>query len=151
MALVVIPTAFISISWLLGIRTDSSVPNVFDLLPFALLFSVPAAFVAFALLAPLAIATDRALRGRTPRLLNIMLGGALGLAAFTLFVAGSVWLRLPTPFSPNSMIAGGASLDTLHRILTAPQTASLTALFVVSGMLVGLGLRHNRAATVRPA
>src|SRR5918994_5423223 len=77
-ALVVIPTAFISISWLLGIRTDSSVPNVFDLLPFALLFSVPAAFVAFALLAPLAIATDRALRGRTPRLLNIMLGGALG-------------------------------------------------------------------------
>ena len=151
LALVVIPTAFVSIAWMLGISTDSSVPNVFDLIIlFIFMFSVPAAFVAFALLAPLAIATDRVLRGRMPRLMNIMLGGALGLAAFTLFVAGSVLLRLPTPFSPDSMIAGGASLNTLHRILTAPQTTPLLAVFVVSGLLIGLGLRH-REATVRPA
>lgn len=151
-ALVVIPTAFISISWMLGgPGRDSSVPNVFDLFPFAFFFMVPAAIVVFALLVPLAISTDRMLRGRTPRLLNIILGGALGVAAFTLFFGGSALLQIPTPFTPRRMIAGGVSLNTLYGILVAPQaTPLLTPLaVVVSGMLVGLGLRH-RAATVRP-
>ena len=152
-ALVVMPTAFISISWMLGgPGRDSSVPNVFDLFPFAFFFMVPAAILVFALLVPLAIATDRTLRGRTPRLLNIALGGALGVAAFTLFFLGSALLQIPTPFSSRRMIADGVSLNTLYGILAAPQTAPLlTPLAVVAGgMLVGLGLRH-RAASARSA
>jgi hypothetical protein len=145
--LVVIPTALIAIGWLLGgPGRDSSVPNVFDLFPFAFFFMVPAAIVTFALLVPLAIAADLGLRGRTTRVMNVVVGGTLGFAAFTMFVAGSVWLRFPTPFSPNSMIGDGASFSTLHRIVTAPFTAAILVLFVVSGMLLGLGLRHRAAA-----
>jgi hypothetical protein len=149
-ALVTIPTAFISMSWMLGIITDSSVPNVFDLFPFAFLFSLPAAIVVFALLVPFALAADHGLRGRTTRTMNIALGAALGIMTFAVFFAGSALLRLPTPFTPRRIIADGASLDTLSRMLTAPQAAAIVAMFVVSGMLVGLGLRH-RAAAVRPA
>ncbi|HET9362060.1 MAG TPA: hypothetical protein VFO58_20050 [Vicinamibacterales bacterium] len=143
MALVAIPTAVVSISWMLGITRDSSVPNVFDLaILFIFMLPVPAAIAVFALLAPLAITTDHVLRGRTTRLINVVLGAALGVAAYTLYFAGSALLRLPTPFTPRRMIADGASLDTLYRILTAPQTAGILAFFVVSGMLVGLGLRR---------
>lgn len=153
LALVVIPTTVVSVAWMLGISTDSSVPNVFDLaILFIFMLPAPAAIVVFALLVPLAIATDRTLRGRTPRLLNITVGGALGVAAFTLFVVGSALLQIPTPFTPRRMIAGGVSLNTLYGILAAPQTTLLLTplAVVVSGMLVGLGLRH-RAATIRPA
>ena len=152
-ALVAIPTVVVSVAWMLGITTDSSVPNVFDLaILFIFMLPVPAAIVVFALLVPLAIATDRTLRGRTPRLLNITLGGALGVAAFTLFFAASALLQIPTPFTPRRMIAGGVSLNTLYGILAPPQTTPLLTplAVVVSGMLVGLGLRH-RAAPVRPA
>ena len=150
-ALVVIPTTVVSVAWMLGITTDSSVPNVFDLaILFLFMLPVPAALVVFALLVPLAIAADRSLRGRTPRLLNIILGGALGVAAFTLFFVGSALLQIPTPFTPRRMIAGGVSLNTLYGIVAPQATPLLTPLaVVVSGMLVGLGLRH-RAATVRP-
>lgn len=151
-ALVAIPTTVVSVAWMLGISTDSSVPNVFDLaMLFIFMLPVPAAIVVFALLVPLAIATDHALRGRTTRLINIVLGAALGVAAFGLYFVGSALLQFPTPFTPRRMIAGGASLNTLlHRTLAEPQTAAILAFFVVSGMLVGLGLRH-RAAAVRPA
>jgi hypothetical protein len=125
-ALVVIPTTVVSVAWMLGITTDSSVPNVFDLaILFLVMMPAPAAIVVFALLVPLAIATDRRLRARTPRLLNITLGGALGVAAFMLFFVGSALLQIPTPFTPRRMIAGGASLDTLYGILAAPQTTPL--------------------------
>jgi hypothetical protein len=154
-ALVAIPTAAVSISWMLGISRDSSVPNVFDVaILFIFMLPVPTAIAVFALLAPLAIATDRVLRGRTTRPVNVVLGAALGVAAFTLYFAGSALLQLPTPFTPRRMIADGASLDTLYRFLTAPQTPFLLAQtaviltsFVVSGMFVGLGLRRARSET----
>ena len=150
-ALVFIPTAFISITWILGgPGRDSSVPNVFDLFPFAFFFMVPASIVVFALLVPLAIAADRTLRGQTPGVLNITLGAALGVAAFTLFFAGSALLEIPTPFTPRRLIADGASLNTVYRILAEPLMAAILASFVISGMLIALGLRH-RAAAVRPA
>ena len=151
--MVAIPTAVVSTLWMLGIATDSSVPNVFDLaILFIFMLPTPAAIVVFALLVPLAMAADRALRGRTPRLLNIMLGGALGVAAFTLFFVGSALLQIPTPFTPRRMIAGGVSLDTLYGIVAAPQTIPLLTpiAVVVSGMLVGLGLWH-RSAIIRSA
>jgi hypothetical protein len=157
-ALVAIPTAVVSIAWMLGIDRDSSVSNVFELaLLFIFFLPVPAAVAVFALLAPLAITTDHVLRGRTTRLINVVLGAALGVAAYTLYFAGSALLRLPTPFTPRRIIADGASLDTLYRILTAPQTPFMWAVaavvltcFVVGGMLIGLGLRH-RASIARPA
>jgi hypothetical protein len=124
---------------------------------FHFLLAVPAAIVVFALLAPLAITTDSVLRGRMTRLINVVLGAALGVAAFTLYFAGSALLQLPTPFTPRRMIADGASLNALYRILAAPETSFILAQtvviltsFSVAGMLVGLGLRH-RAAIVRPA
>ena len=149
-AMVVLPTAFISITWMLGIITDSSVPNVFDLFPFAIIFMLPATVVTFGLLVPLALAADRRVRGRTTRSVNVVLGGALGVTAFALLFASAALLRFPTPFTPRSMIAGGASVETVYRVLVAPQTAAILALFIVSGMLVGLGLRHREAA-VGPA
>ena len=152
-AMVAIPTAVVSMLWILGISTDSSVPNIFDLaILFIFMLPVPAAIVVFALLVPLAIATDRALRGRTPRLMNITLGGALGVAAFTTFVVGSALLHIPTPLTPRGMIAGGLSLNTLYGILAAPHTTPLLTplAVVVSGMLVGLGLWH-RSAIIRSA
>jgi hypothetical protein len=158
MALVAIPTAAVSIAWMLGLDRDSSAPNLFDLVVlFIFMLPVPAAIAVFALLAPLAITTDLVLRGRTTRLINVVLGAALGVAAYTLYFAGSALLRLPTPFTPRRIIADGASLDTLYRILTAPQTPFMWAVaavvltcFVVGGMLIGLGLRH-RASIARPA
>ena len=159
MALVVIPTVAVSIAWMLGIDRDSSVPNAFDLaVLFLFVLPVPAAIAVFALLAPLASATDRVLRGRAGRLTNVVLGAALGVAAYTLYFVGSALLRLPTPFTPRRMIADGASLDTLYRFFTALRTPFMeapfnlvvTASFVVGGMLVGLGLRH-RGETVRPS
>ena len=146
-AMVVIPTAFIVTSWLLGgPGRDSSVPNVFDLFPFAFFFMLPAAIVTFALLVPLALAADLGLRGRMPRGINVGLGAALGVSAFALFFAMSALLQVATPFTPRSMIAGGVSTETVSRLLAAPQTTAILALFVVSGMLVGLGLRQRRSA-----
>ena len=146
-AMVVIPTAFIVTSWLLGgPGRDSSVPNVFDLFPFAFFFMLPAAVVTFALLVPLALAADLGLRGRMTRGINVGLGAALGVTAFALFFAMSALLQVATPFTPRSMIAGGVSFETVSRVLAAPQTAAILAVFVVSGMLVGLGLRQLRSA-----
>jgi hypothetical protein len=152
-ALVVSPTAVISIDWMLGgpvFGRDPSVPNVFDLFPFAFFFMVPAAIVTFALLVPLALAADLGLRGRMTRGINIGLGAALGVTTFALFFAMSALLQFATPFTPRSMIAAGVSTETVSRLLATPQTAAILAVFIVSGMLVGLGLRH-RAAAVRAA
>jgi hypothetical protein len=150
-ALVVMPTLLISIDWMLGgPGRDSSVPNVFDLFPFAFFFSVSAAIVTFALLVPLALAADFGLHGRTTRPTNLVLGAVLGVAVYALFFTGSALLQFPTPFTPRRMIADGMSSSTFLSILAARQTAAILATFVVSGILVGLGLRY-RTVAARPA
>ena len=142
LALILLPTTAVAIQWMRGIGRDSDLYGVHELiLFFVLISSVPAALVAFVLLAPLAIAADRAIRGRTTRAANVLLGGVLGIPAFALFVAGSAAIEL----------AKGMTFDRLSasfRVFTHdPETAVVVAMFVVSGMLVGPGLRYRR--TVR--
>lgn len=138
LALVFLPTTAVAIQWLRGIGRDPDMSGVHELIIFfVFVSSVPAALVAFGLLAPLAIAADRVIRGRTTRAANVMLGGVLGISAFALFVAGSAAIELARGMT-------FARLSSSFQVFTHdPETAVVVAMFVVSGMLVGPGLRHR--------
>ena len=143
-ALVVLPTTVVAVRWQLGVDRDVDMSGVHELILFFILVSsLPAAIVAFALLAPLAIAVDRAIRGRTPRAVNVVLGGVLGVPAFLLFLSGSAILAL------SGRLEGQTSAN-IWRVFHEPRTALIVAMFVASGMLVGLGLRHHSATDPSP-
>ena len=139
LALVVLPTTAAAIQWQRApLARDSDMTGVGELIFFFLFVtSVPAALVAFGLLAPLAIAADRAIRGRTTRAANVLFGGVLGIPAFALFVAGSALLELAKGMPFDRLSSG------FQRVTHDPETAVIVAMFVVSGMLVGPGLRHR--------
>jgi hypothetical protein len=138
LAFVVLPTTTMAIRWHLGLGRDSDMSSVFELISvFIVVSSLPATVIAFGLLAPLAIAVDRATRIRTTRAANVALGALLGVIAFVLFGAGSALLRLMR-----------GSLDrpigeSVWRLLHDPRTLAIVAMFVIGGMVVGLGLRYR--------
>jgi hypothetical protein len=144
-ALVALPTTIVAVRWQLGIDRDVDMSGVHELITFFMLVSsLPAAIVAFGLLAPLAIAVDRAIRGRTPRAVNFVVGGVLGVPGFLLFLSGSAILELM-----GGNLEGPISAN-VWRVFQNPRTAAIVLMFVVGGMLVGLGLRHHSATDPSP-
>jgi hypothetical protein len=122
--LIAIPTASAAIFWRLGIGRDPDISGAGELLIMILLFLlVPAAVLAFAVLAPLAVGVDRLVRGRTPRSVNLLIGLALAASV----VAAGMLAFPPRGFTP----VGRALLSAMP----------------FAGMIVGLGLRHRRSAS----
>lgn len=140
LALVAFPTTAAAIQWQRGIARDPDMTGVVELiLLLAAVSMIPMAIAAFGVIAPLAIAVDRATRGRTTRLANGALGSALGVLGFAVFLTVSLLWRLATRGPLQQPI--GANLS---RIMHDPVIATWVIGFVVAGMFVGLGLRERQ-------
>jgi hypothetical protein len=91
LALIALPTTAAAIQWQRGIGRDPDMTGVVELIFFLVGVSMmPMAIAAFGVMAPMAIAVDRATRGRTGRLANVALGGALGGLGFAVFLTGTL-------------------------------------------------------------
>lgn len=135
-ALVLIPVAYAAVQWERGIDRDVDMTGVGELIGFLLfILSVPMAALAFGVFAPLGIALDVMLKGRTSRVVNVLLGAvSTGPAIFaTVWVTG--W---PGHSLPDVITAFRHSPD------RAPQIVAAT---LMAGMIVGLGLRHRGSQT----
>jgi len=94
------PTLAASISWFTGTGRDPDMTGVHELIFFLLmLWTLPAIALAFGVIAPMVIALDRLVRGRTTRIVNVMLGTMLGIPALVAVAfatrALSVWSAHP--------------------------------------------------------
>jgi hypothetical protein len=142
LALVAFPTTAAAIQWQRGIGRDPDMTGVVELILFLVAVSmIPMAIAAFGVIAPLAIAVDRATRGRTRRLANVALGGALGALGFAVSLTGFLlWGRAMGWPQPQSI---GAILS---RTMHDPFLATGVMGFVVAGVFVGLGMRERRVS-----
>ena len=123
------PTVNAAVRWQMGLGRDSDMSGVHELvLTFIIVFSVPMAALAFGVFAPLAVAIDHLLRGRTSRGVNVLLGAVLSLPAFIVIVLVVGW--------PRPVFASAASLQ---------RAMGLLAALPLAGMTVGLGLQHRRS------
>ena len=135
-ALVLIPIAYAAVQWERGIDRDADMTGVGELVGFLLfILPVPMAALAFGVFAPLGITLDVMLKGRTSRVVNVLLGAAS--AGPAIFAA--VWVTgWPGHSLPDVIIAFRHSAE------RAPQIVAAT---LVAGMIVGLGLRHRGSQT----
>lgn len=132
--LVVIPITYHAARWQMHFGRDPDVNGVSELVSLLLfIFTVPMAALAFLVFAPLAIAADYIIRGRTSRLVNALFGAALALPAnfVSVFVTG--W--------PEH------TFDEIMAAFRHPERApAIAAATLLAGTIVGLGLRHSRPA-----
>ena len=141
LALVALPTTAAAIQWQRGIGRDPNMTGVVELILFLVFVStIPMAIAAFGVIAPLAIAADRATRGRTSRLANVALGGALGVTGFAVFVAGTLLWGIAVGWGPPTRSMGASLLFVMHD----PVLATWVMGFVVAGAFVGLALRERQ-------
>jgi hypothetical protein len=127
------PTARAVVRWQMGVDRDVDMSGVDELIfTFLIVLAVPMAALAFGVFAPLAIGIDNLIKGRTPRLVNVLLGAALSVPALIVIV-----LVVGSPMN-------GAT----------PMAVALLASLLPAGMIVGLGLRHcgcpHRRVSARP-
>jgi hypothetical protein len=131
-ALVLVLIAYAGWEWQHGIHRDADIQHFSELAwMLAFVFTLPMAALAFGVFAPLAIALDTILCGRTPRAINVVLCAIL--AAPALFVTVYV-----TGWPEHSVAQALGALRHLDR------ARGLVAGHVVAGAIVGLGLRHPR-------
>ena len=127
-ALLAGPIVHAAMRWQMGVGRDADMSGVHELvLTFLIVLSVPMAALAFGVFAPLGVAIDSLTRGRTSRLVNVLLGATLSVPAciVTMSVVGGE-------------MKGVLSSANLQRAM------GLFAALPLAGMIVGLGLRHRR-------
>lgn len=132
-ALVIVPIAYAAWEWHLGIHGDSDIRHFSELAwMLAFVFTLPMAALAFGVFAPLAIGVDTMLRGRTPRVVNVLLCALLGAPALfvTVYVAG--W--------PEHSVA--QTIGAIRR--SGKHEWGYVAGHLIAGAIIGLGLRHPR-------
>jgi hypothetical protein len=123
-ALIAGPTAHAAIRWQMGFGRDVDMSGVHELvLVFVIVFAAPMAALAFGVFAPLAVALDYIVNGRTPRFVNLLLGAMLSGPALIVTVMVAGW-----------PMRGSASAAVM-----------LVATLLLAGMIVGLGVRHRRS------
>ena len=125
-----VPIAYAGWEWHHGIHRDAD--HFSELAGFlAFVFTLPMAALAFGVFAPLAIALDRLLRGRTARAVNVLLCMMLAAPAFfvTVYVAG---------WPEHSVAQAVGALRHLDR------DRGFVLAHVFAGAIVGFGLRHPR-------
>ena len=128
-ALITIPTAYAVIGWQMGLDRDPDMSGAGELIAlFLVVITVPMAALAFGVFAPLAIAYDHVVKGRTPTYVNVLFGAALSAPALVVSVVAVGW--------PQHDLR--QSMSVLRHLDRAPgfETALL-----VGGMIVGLGVR----------
>ena len=131
-ALVAIPTAYAVIRWQMGLVRDPDMSGIGELIfTFVIILAAPMAALAFAVYAPLALAVDRIAKGRTRRVVNVMLGAMLAVPAVlvTMIVLGA----------PRHGLAHAVS-----QIAWPRPALGVFAALPAAGMIVGLGLRVTR-------
>jgi hypothetical protein len=135
--LVAVPTGYAAIRWQMGLGRDPDMTGVSELIVFLLIvLTVPMAALAFGVLAPLAIAYDYIAKGRTPMYLNVLFGAALSAPALAVSVVAVGW--------PQHDVR--QSMSVLRHLDRAPD---FVAALLLSGMIVGLGVRHRQRAASR--
>jgi hypothetical protein len=98
------------------------------LLAYASSYAAPMALFTFGMIAPLATAIDHMTRGRTSRVVNVLLGGALAVAVISVVL----WWE-------------GSSIE----YLLAHHGSGPLLPLPLTGMIVGLGMRHRKSARPR--
>ena len=130
-ALVAVPTAYAAAQWQMGIGRDPDMSGVGELvLSFLFIVTLPMAALAFGVFAPLALAVDYLVNGRTSRLVNVLLGAVLSAPALFVTVLVTGWPE-----------------RSMEEVMTArrhpARATGIVAATLVAGMIVGLGLRHR--------
>jgi ABC-type phosphate transport system permease subunit len=116
------PTAHAVVRWQMGVGRDPDMSGVHELVfTFLIVLAAPMAALAFGVFASLALAIDTAIHGRTPRLVNVLLGALLSMPALVVVVLVAGW-----PMRGS-----------------APHAKVLVATLMLAGMIVGLGLRYR--------
>jgi hypothetical protein len=82
MALVLVPIAYAGWEWHRGLHRDADIQHFSELAwMLAFVLTLPMAALAFGVFAPLAITVDAVLRGRAPRVVNVLLTTTLAAPA----------------------------------------------------------------------
>ena len=125
LALIAGPTLHAARRWQVGVGRDPDMSGVHELVfVFAIALAVPMAALVFGVFAPLAVALDCLLNGRTPRFVNVLLGASLSVPAMIVTVAVAGW-----PMRGSSSAA-----------------MMLLAMLMVAGVIVGFGVRSRKSS-----
>lgn len=138
LAMVAIPTLFVTIQWERGIARDPDMRSVWELIfTFVMVLTLPMGALAFGVFAPIAIGIDRRTTGRTTGLANALIGAGLAVPALLVTLIALIamdWRSVAEYGVRASLFASARNLQSW--IL-------FSCVFVAAGIIVGLGLRRR--------
>lgn len=137
LAMVAIPTLFVTIQWQRGIARDVDIRSVWELIvTFLIVLTLPMGALAFGVYGPLAIGIDRRTAGRTTGVANALIGAALAVPALVVALVALIatdWRSIAEYGLRASLFGSTRNLQSL---------VLFSFVFITAGIIVGLGLRR---------